>query len=45
VRELAAWIESNILLELDAAPFDKQHETLVYRGGLMRELSEANRIQ
>jgi hypothetical protein len=23
-----AWIESNILLELDAAPFDKQDETL-----------------
>src|SRR5258708_33303882 len=28
VRELAAWIESNIFLELDAAPFDKQNETL-----------------
>ena len=33
VRELAAWIESNILLELDAAPFDKQDETLVTGAG------------
>jgi ParB family chromosome partitioning protein len=33
VRELAAWIESNILLELDAAPFDKQAETLVTGAG------------
>lgn len=33
VRELAAWIESNILLELDAAPFDKQDETLVNGAG------------
>jgi len=33
VRELAAWIESNILLELDAAPFDKQDETLVPGAG------------
>jgi ParB family chromosome partitioning protein len=30
---LAAWIESNILLELDAAPFDKQDETLVNGAG------------
>lgn len=29
VRELDAWIVSNILLELDAAPFDKQDEMLV----------------
>jgi ParB family chromosome partitioning protein len=29
VRELAAWIESNILLQLASAPFDKQDETLV----------------
>jgi hypothetical protein len=33
VRELAAWIESNILLELDAAPFDKQDEMLVNGAG------------
>src|SRR6202158_3398360 len=33
VRELAAWIESNILLELAAAPFDKQDETLVPEAG------------
>lgn len=33
VRELAAWIESNILLELDAIPFDKQDETLVSGAG------------
>ena len=26
---LAAWIESNILMELDATPFDKQDEMLV----------------
>ena len=30
---LAAWIESNILLEPDAAPFDKQDETLVPGAG------------
>jgi ParB family transcriptional regulator, chromosome partitioning protein len=29
VRELAAWIELNILLQLASAPFDKQDETLV----------------
>ena len=29
VRELAAWIESNILLQLASASFDKQDETLV----------------
>jgi len=29
VRELAAWIESNILLQLASVPFDKQDETLV----------------
>src|SRR5258708_5127501 len=28
VRELAAWIESNSMSELEAAPFDKQNETL-----------------
>ena len=28
MRELAAWIESNILLQLASAPFDKQDETL-----------------
>jgi ParB family chromosome partitioning protein len=33
VRELAAWIESNILLELAAAPFSKQDETLVPDAG------------
>src|ERR1700694_4148697 len=33
VRELAAWIESNILLQLATAPFDKQDETLVPEAG------------
>lgn len=33
VRELAAWIESNILLQLKTAPFDKQDETLVPDAG------------
>src|ERR1700689_4694259 len=33
VRELAAWIESNILLQLASAPFDKQDETLVLEAG------------
>jgi ParB family chromosome partitioning protein len=33
VRELAAWIESNILLQLAAASFDKQDETLVPAAG------------
>jgi hypothetical protein len=33
VRELGAWIESNILLQLAAAPFDKQDETLVPQAG------------
>jgi ParB family chromosome partitioning protein len=33
VRELAAWIESNILLQLASAPFDKQDETIVPEAG------------
>ena len=33
VRELAAWIEANILLQLASAPFDKQDETLVVAAG------------
>ena len=33
VRELAAWIESNILPQLASAPFDKQDETLVPEAG------------
>ena len=33
VRELAAWIEANILLQLASAPFDKQDETLVPEAG------------
>ena len=33
VRELAVWIESNILLQLPSAPFDKQDETLVPEAG------------
>jgi hypothetical protein len=33
VRELAAWIESNILLQLASAPFDKQDETSCQRQG------------
>src|ERR1700735_3244567 len=33
VRELAVWIESNILLQLASAPFDKQDEKLVPEAG------------
>src|SRR5579864_2561890 len=33
VRELSAWIESNILLQLASAPFDKQDETIVPEAG------------
>jgi ParB family transcriptional regulator, chromosome partitioning protein len=33
VRELAAWLESNILLQLASVPFDKQDETLVPAAG------------
>ena len=33
VRELAVWIESNILLQLASAPFDKQDEKLVAEAG------------
>jgi ParB family chromosome partitioning protein len=33
VREMAAWIESNILLQLASAPFDKQDDTLVPEAG------------
>jgi ParB family transcriptional regulator, chromosome partitioning protein len=33
VRELAAWVESNILLELAAAPFSKSDETLMPEAG------------
>ena len=33
VRELASWIESNILLHLASATFDKQDETLVPEAG------------
>lgn len=33
VRELASWIESNILLELAAAPFSKSDESLVPETG------------
>ena len=33
IRELAAWLESNILLQLATAPFDKQDETLLPAAG------------
>jgi len=33
VRELAVWIESNILLQLASAPFDKQDDKLVPEAG------------
>jgi len=33
VRELAVWIESNILLQLTSAPFDKQDDKLVPDAG------------
>jgi hypothetical protein len=32
-HRLAAWIESNILLQLASEPFDKQDETLVSEAG------------
>ena len=38
---LAAWIESNILLQLASAPFDKQDETLVPEAGCRQ--SQVNR--
>jgi ParB family chromosome partitioning protein len=40
VRELAAWIESNILLELASAPFSKQDETLVSEAGACTNCSK-----
>ena len=40
VRELAAWIESNILLQLASAPFDKQDEALVSRSRFVQQLSK-----
>jgi ParB family chromosome partitioning protein len=33
VRELAVWIETNVLLQLASAPFDKQDEKLVPEAG------------
>jgi ParB family transcriptional regulator, chromosome partitioning protein len=33
VRELAIWIETNVLLQLASAPFDKQDEKLVAEAG------------
>lgn len=33
VRELATWIESNILLQLESAPFDKHDQTLLAKVG------------
>jgi ParB family chromosome partitioning protein len=33
VRELAVWIETNVLLQLASAPFDKQDEKLVSAAG------------
>jgi ParB family chromosome partitioning protein len=33
VKELGVWIESNILLQLASAPFDKEDETLVPAAG------------
>jgi ParB family chromosome partitioning protein len=40
VRELAAWIESNILLELASAPFSKQDESLVPQAGACTNCSK-----
>jgi ParB family chromosome partitioning protein len=37
VRELAAWIEQNILLSLDSVPFDKNDATLVSEAGSCAE--------
>jgi ParB family chromosome partitioning protein len=33
VRELAVWIETNVLLQLSSAPFDKQDGKLVPEAG------------
>jgi ParB family transcriptional regulator, chromosome partitioning protein len=35
VKELAAWIESNILLQLASVPFDKQDEALLPAAGFL----------
>jgi ParB family chromosome partitioning protein len=40
VRELAAWIEQNILLSLDNVPFDKNDATLVPEAGNCAECSK-----
>lgn len=40
VKELAGWIETNILLELQAAPFDKGDATLVPEAGSCHECSK-----
>ncbi len=40
VRELAAWIEQNILLTLDSVPFDKNDATLVPEAGSCAECSK-----
>jgi len=40
VRELAAWIEQNILLSLDNVPFDKNDATLVPEAGSCAECSK-----
>jgi ParB family transcriptional regulator, chromosome partitioning protein len=40
VRELAAWIEQNILLSLDNVPFDKNDATLVPKAGSCAECSK-----
>jgi ParB family transcriptional regulator, chromosome partitioning protein len=37
VKELAAWIESNILMELRTAPFDRKDATLVAEAGSCHE--------
>ncbi len=40
VKELAAWIESNILMELRTAPFDRKDATLVAEAGSCYECSK-----
>jgi len=45
VRELRAWIEREIHLDLTNAPFDPQDENASAKGGSVRPMPEANRQQ
>ena len=45
VRNLQFWIETNVLLILKDAPFDKRDAQLVPIGGQLRRLPQAHRPQ